>query len=146
MKNNLILDHVDVEILSILSRDGKTSYAEIGNQLFVSGGTIHVRIKKLTELGVIVGSKINIDYKKIGFDVIAFLGIYLERSQQYTEVCKELEKIPEIISSHYTTGQYSIFAKIICRDTKHLRDILANKIQKLKALQGQKHSFLWKKG
>lgn len=131
MKNNFNLDNVDIEILSILSHDAKTSYAEIGKRLFVSGGTIHVRIKKLTELGIIVGSRITVDYQRLGYDVIAFLGIYLEQSQLYDQVCEELSKIPEIISSHYTTGEYSIFAKVICTDTDHLRNVLAKKIQKI---------------
>lgn len=134
MKNHLNLDNVDLEILSILSNEAKTSYAEIGKQLFVSGGTIHVRIKKLTELGIITGSRITIDYQKLGYDVIAFLGIYLERSQLYENVSNELAQIPEIISSHYTTGQYSIFAKIICTDTDHLRQVLAKKIQKIEGI------------
>lgn len=131
MKNSSNLDNVDREILSILSNDAKTSYAEIGKKLFVSGGTIHVRIKKLTEMGIIIGSRITIDYQKLGYDVIAFLGIYLERSQLYEQVSADLSEIPEIISSHYTTGEYSIFAKVICQDTNHLRDLLAKKIQKI---------------
>lgn len=131
MKNAQNLDNVDREILSILSKDAKTSYAEIGKKLFVSGGTIHVRIKKLTEMGIIIGSRISIDYQKLGYDVIAFLGIYLERSQLYEQVSADLSEIPEIISSHYTTGEYSIFAKVICKDTNHLRDLLAKKIQKI---------------
>jgi len=131
MKKNFELDKIDLQILSILSKDAKTPYAEIGEKLFVSGGTVHVRLKKMTEYGIITGSKLNIDYALFGYDIIAFIGIYLERSQLYKEVSKMLEEIPEVIECHYTTGGYSIFAKLICKDTKHLRLVLSEKLQKI---------------
>ena len=135
MNKNLELDQVDLEILTILSKDAKTSYAEIGKQLFVSGGTVHVRIKKLMESGVIKGSKLDIDFTKLDFDIIAFLGIYLQQSQLYNSVAEQLEAIPEVVEAHYTTGMYSIFAKVICKDTEHLRKVLSERIQKIEGLE-----------
>lgn len=125
------IDQTDIDILSILSMDGKYSYAEIGQKLFVSAGTVHVRIKKMTELGVITGSNLKIDYHKLGYDVVAFLGIYLEKSKLYNDVALAIKEIPEVIEAHYTTGVYSIFVKVICRDTIHLRTVLSEKIQKI---------------
>lgn len=135
MKKHLELDQVDLEILTILSKDAKTSYAEIGKQLFVSGGTVHVRIKKLMESGVIKGSKLDIDFTKLDFDIIAFLGIYLQQSQLYNSVADQLKEIPEVVEAHYTTGMYSIFAKVICKDTEHLRQVLSERIQKIQGLE-----------
>jgi len=135
MNKNLELDQVDLEILTILSKDAKTSYAEIGKQLFVSGGTVHVRIKKLMESGVIKGSKLDIDFTKLDFDIIAFLGIYLQQSQLYNSVADQLKEIPEVVEAHYTTGMYSIFAKVICKDTEHLRQVLSERIQKIQGLE-----------
>ena len=131
MKKGLELDSIDLQILSILSKDAKTSCAEIGKQLFVSGGTVHVRIKKMTEYGIIVGSKLSINYAMLDYDIIAFIGIYLEKSQLYKVIAEKLQEIPEVIESHYTTGGYSIFAKIMCKDTVHLREVLSEKIQKI---------------
>ena len=135
MKKTLELDQVDLEILTILSNDAKTSYAEIGKKLFVSGGTVHVRIKKLMESGVIKGSKLDIDFTKLDFDIIAFLGIYLQQSQLYNSVADQLKQIPEVVEAHYTTGMYSIFAKVICKDTEHLRQVLSERIQKIQGLE-----------
>lgn len=135
-RNNLIqLDEVDKKILSILLIDGKRPYAEIGKELFLSAGTVHVRIKKMTDAGVITGSHIDVDYKMLGYDITAFLGIYLEKSSLYEQVISELKEIGEVVSAHYTTGNYGIFAKIIVRDTDHLREVLSNKIQKIKGIQ-----------
>ncbi len=132
---NLEIDNIDLKILSLLMQDATMPYTEIGKQVFVSGGTVHVRMKKMEELGVVKGSQLIIDYSKLGYDIIAFLGIYLQKSDLYDAVVVQLNDIPEILSLNYTTGNYSIFAKIICRDTKHLMEILHNKIQKVQGIE-----------
>ena len=129
------IDELDRKILSILMKNGKKPYTEIAQELYVSGGTIHVRMKKLEEAGIVRGYNLSIDYEKLGYDVVSFLGIYLDKSSLYDEVAKELEAIPEIVGAHYTTGLYNIFAKIVCRDTGHLRDVLHDKIQRIKGIQ-----------
>jgi len=129
------LDNTDKSILSILMKNGKTTYAEVAKAVHVSGGTVHGRMKKMEEMGVVTGSNITIDHTKLGYDISAFLGIYLNKSSLYEEVSEELKQIPEIVAAHYTTGNYSIFAKIICRDTMHLRKVLHDKIQKIQGIQ-----------
>jgi len=101
----------------------------------VGSGTVHVRVKKMKELGIIKGSQVVVDYEKLGYDIVAFLGIYLDKSSLYDEVADALLNIPEVVAAHYTTGAYSIFAKIICRDTNHLRDVLHDKIQNVPGIQ-----------
>ncbi len=129
------LDKTDLSIIAMMLEDAKTSYAEIGKELNVSGGTVHVRLKKLTEMGVITGSKLKVDFTKLGYDVIAFVGIFLEKSQYYSQVISSLNEITEVVSAHYTTGNYSIFARLICRDTDHLREILSTKVQQIEGIQ-----------
>ena len=85
--------------------------------------------------GIIQGSSILIDMTKLGWDISAFLGIYLDKSSLYDEVADQLKQIPEIVNINYTTGIYSIFAKLICRDTAHLREILHDRIQKIQGIQ-----------
>lgn len=132
---NLEIDNIDLKILSLLMEDANLSYTEVAKRVYVSGGTVHVRMKKLQEMGVVNGASLRIDHSKLGYDISAFLGIYLEKSSLYHEVAEQLSRIPEIVSIHYTTGIYSIFAKIICRDTKHLRNVLHDKIQAVKGIQ-----------
>ncbi|MFK7807202.1 MAG: Lrp/AsnC family transcriptional regulator [Saprospiraceae bacterium] len=131
----MVLDNTDKKILAILMKNGKKTYAEIAASVFVSAGTVHGRIKKLEEMGVIKGYHLVVDHEKLGYDIAAFLGIYLNKSSQYSEVSQQLSEIPEIVSAHYTTGNYSIFAKIICKDTRHLRKVLHDKIQKIQGIQ-----------
>jgi Lrp/AsnC family transcriptional regulator for asnA, asnC and gidA len=132
---NYEFDNVDLKILSLLQEDASIPYTEIAKKVFVSPGTVHVRMKKMEQHGVVKGTKLQIDYTKIGYDIVAFLGIYLEKSDLYDVVIGQLKEIPEITTAHYTTGNYSIFAQLVCRDTKHLHHILHNKIQKIEGIQ-----------
>ena len=128
---NKQLDDIDLKILSILMKDAKTPFTDIAKQLFVSSGTVHVRMKKMEDLGIIKGFSLQLNYHKLGYDITAFLGIYLNKSSQYDIVAKQLTASPEIVDLHYTTGNYSMFVKLICKDTEHLRKILMDKIQKI---------------
>ncbi|MCS7017595.1 MAG: Lrp/AsnC ligand binding domain-containing protein [Cytophagales bacterium] len=132
---NLEIDNIDIKILSELMKDAKTPYTEIAEKVCVSGGTVHVRMKKLEKMGIVRGASLIIDFSKLGYDITAFLGIYLQRSSMYEAVCNELAKIPEILTLNYTTGAYSIFAKLTCRDTNHLREVLYEKIQKIRGIE-----------
>jgi Lrp/AsnC family transcriptional regulator for asnA, asnC and gidA len=135
MDKKIDLDPLDYKILEILVANANLPYTEIGQRLDVSGGTVHVRMKKMETLGIVKGAQLLIDYSKIGWDISAFLGIYLDKSSLYEDVAKQLEAIPEVVNIHYTTGIYSIFAKIICRDTQHLREVLHDKIQRVTGIQ-----------
>ena len=130
-----MIDDIDLKILNCLLQDAKMTYQEIGKSLFISQGTVHVRVKKMVESGIISGSKILIDYDKLGFGVSAFIGIYLSTSSLYTNVIEGLSEIDEVIEAHYTTGVYSILAKIVCKDTNHLRNVLSFKVQPIKGIQ-----------
>ncbi len=135
MEKKLEFDNIDLKILSLLMQDATMPYTTIGEKIFVSGGTVHVRMNKMEEMGIVRGSQLIIDPAKLGWDISAFLGIYLDKSELYDSVAVQLERIPEVVSINYTTGQYSIFVKIVCRDTQHLREVLHDKIQKVSGIQ-----------
>ena len=123
------IDKLDRQILAILLQDARLPYTEIAKQLIVSAGTIHVRMRKMEEAGIVEGSSLQVNAEKLGFDLTAFLGINLERGSHYHEVVKKLSSIPEVVEAHYTTGHYGIFAKIVCRNTRHMRYVLNDVIQ-----------------
>ena len=131
MDKNYEVDNVDLKILNILTEDAKKPYTEVARKVYVSGGTVHVRMNKMEDAGIVLGSTLDLDYSKLGFSLTAFLGIYLSKSSLYDQAFERLKKISEIVSIHYTTGNYSMFIKLICRDTSHLKDILHDKIQKI---------------
>ncbi len=135
MSAKLNLDKLDYQIIQEMMNDAEISYADLGKKLFVSGGTIHVRIKKLEELNIVKGKKLSVDLKSLGYDVIAFIGVYLEKSSLYDTVARELRKIPQIVRLNYTTGNYSMFAEIVCKDIQELRFVLHDELQKIKGIE-----------
>lgn len=135
MAGKLNFDKLDFQIINEMMETAEISYAELGKKLFVSGGTIHVRIKKMEEMGIVKGTKLDVDLKAIGYDVCAFIGIYLEKSSLYDVVVKELRKIPHIVRLNYTTGNYSMFAEIVCKDISQLRIVLHDELQKIRGIE-----------
>lgn len=135
MTPNLNIDKTDLLIIQEMMKNANITYAELGKKLFVSGGTIHVRIKKLQELGITKGTKLHVNHKLLGYDVIAFIGIYLEKSSLYDSVAKELKKIPQIVRLNYTTGNYSMFAEVVCKDIAELKFFLHDELQKIKGIE-----------
>ena len=131
---NYEIDNIDLQILELLLKNAKKPYTEVAKQVYVSGGTVHVRMRKLEEAGIVQGTTLLIDYAKLGYDITAFIGIFLSKSELYDEVINKLKQIPEITSVHYTTGNYSMFAKMHCKDTKHLKNVLHDKIQKVEGI------------
>ena len=134
MSTEANIDKLDRAILNILMQDARTPYLEIARSCNVSGATVHLRIQKLENAGIIRGSRLVVDPTKLGVGICAFLGIYLDRGSHFNEVVDQLKEVEEIVECHYTTGIYSIFAKIYCKDTSHLREVLNDKIQAISAV------------
>ncbi len=129
------LDKLDLQIIQAMMEDAEVSYADLGKQFFVSGGTIHVRIKKLEELGIVKGKRLAVDLKVLGYDIIAFIGIYLEKSSMYDNVAQALKNIPQVVRVNYTPGNYSMFVEIVCKDMQQLRFVLHDELQNIKGIE-----------
>ena len=124
MNLNLKMDEVDKRILLYLSQDARKPFTEIAKDLTVSPGTIHVRVKKLEQMGVIKGASLQVDYAKLGYTFVAYIGIYLSRSGLAPHVVEELRSIPEVTLAHLATGKYGIFCKVRCIDAQHAKDLI----------------------
>jgi len=135
MAENFKVDNVDLKILEILMQDAKKPYTEVAKRAFVSGGTVHVRMSKMEEAGIVEKTTLKVNYAKLGYDITAFIGIFLQKSALYQQVMTTLKTIPEVTSIHYTTGNYSMFVKIHCKDTNHLKQVLHDKIQQIDGIE-----------
>jgi len=135
MSRTYELDDTDRRILNLLMQDAKLPYSEIARQLHVSGGTIHVRMTRLEELGVVRGATLDLDLQKVGYGIQAFLGIFLLKSSYCDSVITHLRDIPEVVSLHFTTGSYNLFARLACRDTQHLRNVLHDRVQQIEGVE-----------
>lgn len=129
------LDELDLQILDLLIKDCRTPYLEIARICHVSGGTIHVRMKKMEDLGIIKGSRIILNLPKLGYDVCCFVGIYVDKTSSFNAVFDQMSTINEVVELHLTTGDYSMFAKIVCTNISDLQDVLLNKINNIAGVQ-----------
>jgi Lrp/AsnC family transcriptional regulator for asnA, asnC and gidA len=83
---------------------------------------------------VIKGYTTNLDYLRLGYRTIAYLGIFLEKAKHYRDVIATLEAVPEILEAHFTTGNYSIFAKVVAKDNEDLMRILSSDVQPIEGI------------
>ena len=129
INQHILIDGIDKKILRALINDARTPILEIARQVGISGAAIHQRLRKLEKSGLIAGSKIVINPKVLGFTTMAFIGIFLDKAMNNPDAVKQLRKIPEVLECHYTTGNWSILIKILCRDNEHLMHLLNKEIQ-----------------
>ena len=119
-----ILDEIDHQILDILIENARTPFTDIAKKLVVSAGTIHVRVKKMEDEGIIKGSTLTINYEKLGYSFISHIGIYLNQTSKTKQVVKDLKLIPNVTIAYITAGKYNIFCKIRAKDTTHAKEII----------------------
>ena len=115
-------------------KDARAPILGIAREVGISGAAIHQRLRKLEASGLLKGSKFIINPKVLGYKTLAFVGIFLDSASKYKEAIKSLQEIPEVIESHYTTGNYGILIKLLCKDNEHLMKVLNNQIQGIKGV------------
>lgn len=127
------LDSVDTKILSKLAVDGRKPYLEIARELGVSGAAIHQRLQRLINKGVVRGTECLINPASLGYETCAYIGILLADPSKFDQTIEALEKIPEVVECHLTTGHYDLFTKVVARNNDHLLQLIRNHFQKLDA-------------
>ena len=132
--SDIQIDGIDKILLNSLMKDARTSINQLSKQVGISGAAVHQRLKKLEKVDLIVGSQININPKKLGYTTLAFVGIYLDKAMNNPLAVAQLKKINEVIECHYTTGNWSVLVKILCKDNEHLMNVLNNEIQKINGI------------
>ena len=129
INQNVHIDGIDKKILRALMEDARTSVLEIARSVGVSGAAIHQRLRKLEKSGLLAGSKFVINPKILGYTTMAFVGIFLDKAISNPDAVRQLKKVPEVLECHYTTGNWSILVKILCKDNEHLMHVLNKDIQ-----------------
>ncbi|MFA9501101.1 MULTISPECIES: transcriptional regulator AsnC [Mannheimia] len=134
-KVKLEIDKLDQQILRCLIKDARIPYAEMAKGFGVSAATIHVRVEKMRQAGIIESTKIVVDERKLGYDVCCFIGIILKSAKDYDKVIAKLNEFDEVVEAYYTTGNYSIFIKVMTHTIEELHSVLAGKIQSIDEIQ-----------
>lgn len=131
---NIKIDGIDKKILRFLMQDARKPILEIARNIGISGAAIHQRLRKLEKSGLIAGSKFVVNPKVLGYTTMAYIGIFLDKAMSNPVAVKQLEKIPEVLECHYTTGNWSILVKVLCKDNEHLMHLLNKKIQQIEGV------------
>lgn len=131
-----LLDSLDKKILNIVIRNARIPSKDVAAECGVSRAAIHQRIQRLIDIGVITGSGYNVNPKFLGFSTCTYIGVSLERGAMYRDAVSYLEKIPEVVECHYTTGPYGVLIKVYARDNEHLMQLLNDRIQMIPGVTG----------
>lgn len=118
------LDEIDHQILDMLIDNTRVPFTDIAKKLLISAGTVHVRVKKMEDAGIIKGSSLTLDYKKLGYSFIAYVGVFLQNTSQTTFVLERINEIPFVTVAHITTGKFNVFCKIRAKNTEHAKDVI----------------------
>ena len=117
------LDQVDKKILEILQRDGRIPFSRIAREVGLSEATIHLRIKRLRESGVLKGFTAIIDPEKIGKNTLAFVLVRTD-VRRHNEVLSEIAAIKDVQEAYDITGEYSALVKIRVGNREELAQVL----------------------
>ncbi len=118
------IDEIDHQILDMLIENTRIPFTDIAKQLVISAGTVHVRVKKMEDAGIIQGSSLTLDYKKLGYSFIAYVGLFLNNTSQTQFVLERINNIPYVTVAHITTGKFNIFCKIRAKNTTHAKEVI----------------------
>lgn len=134
MRNKL--DQVDFNILNIMADNAQTPYTDVAKKLIISPGTVHMRMRKMRDMGLITGSTLSMDYAKMGWKMTIFLGIFLSEISLFKKVMKKLNAINEVVKIHHVTGKYDIFIKLHARDSNHYKKVYQDQILGIAGIRG----------
>ena len=123
------IDNLDRKILEIVMKNARFPSKDVAVVCGVSRAAIHQRIQRMIDAKIITGSGYNVNPKVLGYATCTYIGVKLEKGSMYKDVVPELEKIPEVVECHFTTGPYTMLIKLYARDNQHLMELLNDKIQ-----------------
>ncbi|THG51656.1 MULTISPECIES: Lrp/AsnC ligand binding domain-containing protein [Muribaculum] len=130
------IDNLDRKILGIVMKNARMASKDVAMECGVSRAAIHQRIQRMIDVNIITGSGYRVNPRLLGYRTCTYIGINLERGAMYKDVVPELEKIPEVVECHFTTGPYTMLIQLYARDNEHLMELLNDKIQTIHGVMG----------
>ncbi|HUF98909.1 MAG TPA: Lrp/AsnC family transcriptional regulator [Ilumatobacter sp.] len=116
------LDDINIELIDLLQTDGRMSFRELGERVGLSAPAVTERVRKLEEIGVIIGYRAVVDYERIGFPLLCVVRLNSPRGSSTVDT--DIAAMPEVIEALRVTGSESHVIRARVRDTHHLEDML----------------------
>lgn len=120
-----MLDAIDIKILNILQREGRTKRNVISEHVGLSLPSLSERLKKLEEKGIIEGYYAKVNRKPFGYDLMAFITVVMKSSKKFDELSDHVKETPEILECHAVLGEGSHILKVLVKGTEDLEKLLA---------------------
>lgn len=123
------LDDTDLAILEALQRDGHLSHAELARMVGLAVSSVHERVRKLVQGGVIAGWEARLSPAKLGLDLLAFVYVLMDRPESSPGFIEAVATIPEVQECHHIAGDWNFLLKIRVRNTSALDTLLTNRLK-----------------
>jgi DNA-binding Lrp family transcriptional regulator len=129
------MDDVDEDILAELRKDAKVSLKQMSKKFGIPLSTLYQRIKKMEELGVIKNYTVELDWRKLGFGIKAYILVYVdttrlkEMRKPQSEVLSELARLPFVFAADMVTGESDLLLMVRAKDTDDLGRLITERIQ-----------------
>jgi len=124
------LDETDREILRILQQDARTPFSEIARRIDMSSATVHDRVNRLEERGVIEGYHASIDPKAVGLGISAIVGLRVEQGREQDTLTR-LSEIDGVQEVHLTTGEWDVMARVYAENADELRELMFDRVARM---------------
>ena len=118
------MDDLDRKIIAALTHDGRTPYSRIAEEEGVATTTVHQRVKRLTENGVITGTRARVDWEAIGLPVTAVVSVEAPSERPLSDIAEALRSIPEVQNCYAVTGEFDLMLIVRAESSGHLGDLL----------------------
>lgn len=118
------MDEVDRKIIATLTEDGRTPYSRIAQECGVATTTVHQRVKRLTDNGVIIGTRVRVDWEAVGLPVTAVVSLETPSSEPLADIAEELQAIPYVQNCYAVTGEFDLLLTVRARSSEHLGQLL----------------------
>lgn len=122
------MDELDKRILEILQDNDKTPYYEIGKLLGVGSTTVHSRVKKMIDKGVIERFSAVVDPRKVGFRAYKVVGLTVQ-PDKIEEVAEKIASFKEVMMVGTTGGDHDIVMEVIGPDERYIGKFINEKIK-----------------
>jgi DNA-binding Lrp family transcriptional regulator len=117
------IDDLDARLVRSLTETPRVGVMELARQLGVARGTVQARLDKLQHRGVITGFSPDLDLRRLGYEVLAFITLEIAQGR-LEDVIAHLANIPEVLEAHATTGPGDLHCRVVARTNEHLQHVL----------------------
>jgi Lrp/AsnC family leucine-responsive transcriptional regulator len=119
------LDQLDLQLVEALQRNARSTFAELGTIVGLKAPAVHERVKRLENRGYLRGYAAQVDNRRLGYELMAFVGVITAPEKTYDEFTAQIATLPEVLEMHSVAGDQTFLLKVATRSTGHLDDFLS---------------------